>query len=133
MTPNRPYLLRALNDWILDNYMTPHLLVDAEREGVIVPEQFVEKGKIILNLSPVAVKALQISNDLVSFNARFSGKPYHICVPPDAVLAIYAKENGMGMIFTEESADDSKSLQEGPTTKVEPSVSEKKNHLRIIK
>jgi stringent starvation protein B len=73
MTPNRPYLLRALYDWISDNDMTPHILVDADHEGVDVPEQAVQKGKVILNIDRAAVNQLELGNDMVSFNARFSG------------------------------------------------------------
>jgi stringent starvation protein B len=105
MTSSRPYLIRALHEWVLDNDMTPYLLVDATQEGVDVPRQSVQDGKIILNISPQAVQGLVLSNDRVEFNARFGGVSSYISVPVAAVLAIYARENGRGMVFAEEEGD----------------------------
>jgi stringent starvation protein B len=102
MTPNRPYLVRALYEWILDNGMTPHLLVDANRPEALVPEQFVQDGKIVLNISPSAVRALVLGNERVSFNARFGGVAMDVSVPVEAVIGIYARENGRGMLFPDE-------------------------------
>ncbi|MGD2119966.1 MAG: ClpXP protease specificity-enhancing factor [Chromatiales bacterium] len=102
MTSNRPYLIRALYEWLLDNDLTPHLLVDASGDQVVVPGQFVEDGRIVLNINPSAVMNLQLGNDMISFNARFAGKPTDILIPPDAVLGIYARENGRGMLFPDE-------------------------------
>ncbi len=102
MTSSRPYLLRAIYTWIVDNDLTPYLLVDAQAETVEVPRQYVEKGKIVLNIGSNAVQALALENDHVDFNARFSGQPMSVHVPMKAALAIYAKENGQGMIFTDE-------------------------------
>lgn len=100
MTPNRPYLLRALYEWIVENNCTPHLVVFAGAEGVAVPQQHVNKdGQITLNIAPSAVKELFIANEAVSFNARFSGVVNHIFIPCGAVLGIYARENGEGMMF----------------------------------
>ena len=93
MISSRPYLLRAINDWILDNGYTPHLLVDAMAAGVEVPLQYVRDGKIVLNISPNAVRELEISNELVLFNARFGGRLFYIRIPIDSVLAVYAREN----------------------------------------
>ena len=95
MTSNKPYLIRALNEWILDNQMTPFLLVDAN-EGVEVPEQHIKDGKIILNVAPSAVQEITFEDEWIYFSARFSGQPFMINVPINAVLAIYAKENGQG-------------------------------------
>ncbi|WP_303901820.1 ClpXP protease specificity-enhancing factor [Thiohalomonas denitrificans] len=106
MTPSRPYLLRALYEWILDNGMTPYLLIDAEQENVEVPKQFVENGKIVFNVSPSAVRNLELGNDWVLLDARFSGSPMQVNVPIMAVLAIYARENGKGMVFTDEEGGD---------------------------
>lgn len=103
MTSSRPYLIRALYDWIVDNSMTPHLLVNAERDGVEVPEEHVHEGRIVLNINPVAVQGLMLSNNLVEFSARFAGVKRTVRVPPHAVLAIYAKENGQGMAFSDET------------------------------
>jgi len=102
MVPRRPYLIRAMHEWMVDNGETPHLLVDAEREGVEVPGDFVQNGKIILNISPTAVQGLSMANEGIVFNARFGGRPMEIAVPTEAVLAIYARESGQGMLFNEE-------------------------------
>lgn len=99
MTPSRPYLVRALNDWIVDNEMTPYLVIDAGVQGVRVPEDYVTNGQIILNVSPGAVSALSIEDEAIEFSARFGGVPMQVYVPVVAVMAIYAKENGQGMVF----------------------------------
>jgi stringent starvation protein B len=102
MTSNRPYLIRALYEWLLDNGLTPHLLVDAGHKSVVVPQQFVEDGRIVLNINPSAVMNLVMSNEMISFNARFGGRETDVFVPPLAVLGIYARENGRGMLFPDE-------------------------------
>ncbi len=102
MTSNRPYLLRALYEWIAENGMTPHILVNAELTGVQVPTEFVHDGRIILNIAPSAVQGLALGNEQVEFNARFGGVPRSVTVPMFAVLAIYARENGRGMVFPED-------------------------------
>ena len=102
MTSSRPYLIRGLYQWIVDNGVTPYILVDAAVEGVDVPPQYIQDGKIVLNVAPMAINNLILADDVVTFNARFGGKPTDIFVPTEAVLAIYAKENGQGMMFTEE-------------------------------
>ena len=114
MTSHRPYLLRALNDWIADNGMTPHLLVDATRPGVQVPPQAVSDGKVVLNIAERAVARLLIDNDSVSFTARFGGVSHPVVVPIAAVLAIYARETGQGMALPDDpnvSPDDPESPQ----------------------
>lgn len=123
MTSNRPYLVRGLHQWILDNDMTPYLLVDASRPDVVVPEDSVSDGKIVLNISPMAVHDLVLGDDAVRLHARFGGRPSEIHVPMSAVLAIYAKENGRGMIFpadesTSEQAAESPPMPQKPTLKV---------------
>ena len=105
MTSNRPYLVRALYEWLLDNDLTPHLLVDADYESVVVPRQFVEEGRIVLNINPSAVMNLEMTNEMISFNARFGGKETDVFIPPLAVLGIYARENGRGMLFPDELED----------------------------
>jgi stringent starvation protein B len=107
MTSSRPYLLRAIYEWIVDNNMTPYLLVDAMGESVQVPQEHINNGKIILNISPAAVVDLDLGDEALNFNARFSGKPMFVNVPIKSVLAIYSKENGRGMVFTEEHDDGS--------------------------
>ncbi|MEE9326596.1 MAG: ClpXP protease specificity-enhancing factor [Cocleimonas sp.] len=98
-TSNRSYLLNAIYDWVVDNEATPHVLIFADNPQVQVPQQFVEEGKIILNISPTAAKDLLIDKDGLSFSARFSGKPFSIYAPIGAVLALYASENGEGLSF----------------------------------
>ncbi|MEQ5836931.1 ClpXP protease specificity-enhancing factor [Marinobacter sp. R17] len=102
MTASRPYLVRAFNEWILDNNCTPYILVDAGVQGVQVPAEHVANGQIVLNISPSAVKGLMIGNSALEFNARFGGVPMQVSVPMVAVLAIYARENGEGMVFGSE-------------------------------
>ncbi len=97
--PSRPYLLKALYEWVQDNDMTPHIAVDATLQGVQVPEQFVQDGQITLNIAPGAVQGLLIDDQGVSFSARFGGVPMNVYVPIIAVMAIFTRENGMGMGF----------------------------------
>ena len=102
MTSNRPYLLRALYEWIADNGLTPHVLIDADFDGVDVPDQAIQQGKIVLNIATGATENLKLENETIFFKARFSGKPYQITVPMGAVVAIYARENGQGMMFAQD-------------------------------
>jgi len=100
----RPYLLRAMLDWMVDCGYTPHLIVDAGSDAVQVPRQFVKEGKIVLNISASATQNFQIGAQAVEFNARFGGVGHRIHVPVDHVLGIYARETGQGMVFTDEAA-----------------------------
>lgn len=106
MKPRRPYLVRAYYDWLLDNNLTPHLVVDAMLPGVQVPMDFVRDGQIVLNIAPRAVGNLELGNDAIRFNARFGGIPQQVDVPMAAVLALYARENGAGTLFEPEVAYD---------------------------
>ncbi|MCF6434884.1 ClpXP protease specificity-enhancing factor [Pseudoalteromonas sp. MMG022] len=139
MTPNRPYLLRAFFDWIVDNECTPHLVVNAEYPAVQVPTQFVQDGQIVLNISPTAVTQFAMDNHQLSFNARFGGQPMQVYVPIAAVLAIYARENGEGTVFTQEEfpAEDEVLTPEPVESETESAKSEtskkKGSHLRVIK
>lgn len=103
MKSSRPYLVRALYEWIVDNDCTPHLLVNAEYPAVQVPKGFASDGQIVLNVSPSAVRHLHMDNEAVSFEGRFGGVAHTLYVPAAAVLAIYARENGQGMVFDLES------------------------------
>ncbi|MFP4279892.1 MAG: ClpXP protease specificity-enhancing factor [Halochromatium sp.] len=107
MTSNRPYLIRALYEWIADNGMTPHLLVDAERPDVVVPRDYVVDGRIVLNVAATAVQSLVLGNEAILFSARFGGRPFPVELPIAAVVGIYARENGQGMLFAEEDGADS--------------------------
>lgn len=123
MTSSRPYLVRALYEWIVDNGNTPYLLVNASYEGVVVPQQYIQDGKIVLNIAASAVQNLELGNELVGFNARFSGKAMQVHVPIGAVLAIYAMENGKGMVFAEEGETEPTPPQEPqPDKPVRPSL-----------
>lgn len=113
---NKPYLLRAVYEWIVDNNATPHIALFAENPDVLVPEQFVEDGKIILNISPTAAEGLLIDNESLSFSARFGGKPFNIYAPISAVLALYASENGEGLSFDLEPFDDTPPEDPPPAT-----------------
>ncbi|PPD42867.1 MAG: ClpXP protease specificity-enhancing factor [Methylobacter sp.] len=127
MTPLKPYLIRSIYEWIIDNNLTPHLLVDALHNDAVLPQQFVNDGKIVLNIRPQAIEALSLGNEEIHFNARFSGKPMHIIVPIAAVLAIYAKENNKGMGFDQEEYQDAGG--EPPPEKKPPT----RPNLRIVK
>lgn len=105
MTSSVPYLLRAIYDWILDNQCTPYLIVDALHQETSVPQEHVKDGQIVLNISPQAIRDLQIENDSVQFSGRFAGIPHEIYAPIAAVLGIIAKENNEGMWFSR-SEDD---------------------------
>ena len=126
MTSNRPYLIRALYEWLVDNNLTPHLLVEAGADDVVVPTQFVEDGKIVLNIGPSAVRYLELGNDGIHFEARFGGSPMQVAFPPKAVLGIYARENGRGMLFPEDQAEATGAAPddepEPPTPPVRPSL-----------
>lgn len=100
----RPYLLRAMHEWISDSMQTPHIVVDATFPNVEVPRQYVQGGKIILNVSNHATSGLSLGNDVVRFRARFGPSTYEVSVPVGAILGIYARETGQGMIFSEADA-----------------------------
>ncbi len=119
MKPSRPYIVKALYEWLLDSDLTPHLLVDATQENVTVPHQFVEDGQIVMNINPSAVRDFYMDDQAVSFNARFSGQPMDVYIPMKAMLAIYARENGQGMGFGGEPGVEA--YLETELTEVEPS------------
>lgn len=107
MTSSRPYLIRALHEWIVDNDMTPYVLVDCRLSEVQVPTEHINDERIVLNVSPGATQHLMLGNEQVSFSARFGGRGRNVVFPVQAVLAIYARENGRGMVFSTDSGDDS--------------------------
>ena len=127
MTPNRPYLIRAIWQWITDNGLTPYILVDAGAKQVQVPKQFVEDGRIVLNISASAVLDLNMDNEFVSFNARFSGAAMDVFVPVSSVLGIYARENGQGMLFPENEAEPT------PPEPEEPEPTSPRPSLKLVK
>jgi stringent starvation protein B len=131
LNSSRPYLLRALYEWIVDNGCTPHIIVDATQPGVDVPEQYVKDGQIVLNLSPSAVIELQLADDSVSFNGRFGGRPTDVFIPIGAVLGVYARENGQGMAF--EPEDDTGPEPEDGGTAPTPLRRGGKPALKVVK
>ena len=124
MSSRRPYLLRAMHEWMTDNQQTPHIVVDANQESVEVPQQYVQDGKIVLNVSFNATQGLMLGNDRVEFNARFGGQTFHVVVPVIALLGIYARETGQGMIF---GAEDAPPSDTPPSPDVPPSGSNNAN------
>ena len=128
ISSKRPYLLRAMHEWMSDNGLTPHIVVDARREGVAVPAQHVDNGKIILNVSYEATEGLDLGNDRLAFSARFGGVSQVVTVPTDAVLGIYARESGEGMIFAEEDAAQAASEPDDGGDDGPP-----RGHLKVVK
>ena len=114
MNSSRPYLVRALYEWIVDNDCTPHLLVNAEYPDVRVPAGSANDGQIVLNVSPGAVRNLHMDNEAVGFEGRFGGVPHSLYIPTGAMLAIYARENGQGMVFELEPPVDDEEVAAGP-------------------
>ena len=132
MSSNRPYLLRALYEWIGDNDMTPHLLVDATRDGVQVPSSTIKDGRVVLNIAARAVAQLDLGNREVRFKARFGGVSQSVVVPLAAILAIYAQETGQGMMLPEDGAT---MPEESADNAPEPPGDGPKRggHLRVVK
>jgi stringent starvation protein B len=116
VTSKRPYLIRAMHEWMTDNNLTPFIVIDAAAEGVSIPEQYVSDGRVILNVSYSATQDLTVGEDLMSFETRFEGRSRHLDMPTAAILGIYAQESGQGMIFTEEELvpDGDESADAGP-------------------
>ena len=149
----KPYLIRAIYEWAMENGFTPQILVDAQVSGVDVPEGYVNEGKIVLNIQNQAVQHLELGNELISFSARFGGVPVHLAVPVDAVLAIYTRENGDGLSFVskdpnvetegEESQEESReeSREESPESDsgddggpdTDGSGPKRGSHLKLVK
>lgn len=127
LSSTKPYFIRAMYEWMLENCLTPHLIVNAQTGGVEVPTQYVEDGKIVLNIAPSAARDLHVGNECLSFKARFRGTALDIRVPVQAVEAIYAKETNSGMAFP--SYD---TLLHDPTEPPGPKRS-KKPQLKVIK
>jgi stringent starvation protein B len=149
MTSNKPYLIRAFYEWIVDNNLTPYLVVNASVQGCKVPTQHIQNGQIVLNILPSAVGNMLMGNDVITFNARFGGKPFALTVPVKAVLAIYARENGAGTMFDAEDdededvqqlatvsdSDDVEDTEQTPPDDepTDPNQGKKVSHLRVVK
>jgi stringent starvation protein B len=126
LSNQRPYLLRAMHEWMTDNALTPHIVVDAMYEGIELPQEHVRDNKLVLNVSYAATRALVIGNQAVTFEARFNGVPRPLYVPVDAVLGIYARENGQGMVFSEGAGPEPPPDDKGPKEDKRPA-------LRVVK
>lgn len=137
MNSSRPYLVRALYEWIVDNNCTPHILVNADYAGVKVPAGFAKDGQIVLNISPSAVRYLQMENAAVSFEGRFGGVPQSLYIPIQALMAIYARENGQGMVFEvdgeDEGEEDNGPQDDGPSGGCEPPRPAGRPSLKVVK
>ncbi|MGV6859231.1 MAG: ClpXP protease specificity-enhancing factor [bacterium] len=138
MSSSRPYLVRAIYQWIVDNGVTPHLLVAADYPGTVVPREFVEESRIVLNIHPNAVRDLHMGDDFIMFSGRFAGSPMDLEIPVPAVMALYAKENGQGMVFEDNlpepeppSSDDKGSDDRGQTPDSEKKAG--RPSLRLVK
>jgi len=143
-TSSRPYLLRAIYEWLLDNNLTPHIVIAADMPGVEVPSSHIEKGQLVLNISPDACRDLLLGDEELTFSARFGGVPKQIRLPVDAVMAIYARENSLGMVFGQEprldalipgatevaEADPEKTSE---TKSAKKPANKKASHLRVVK
>jgi stringent starvation protein B len=138
MLSNKPYLIRAFYEWIVDSKSTPLLVVDATMPRCNVPQEYVENGEIILNISPDAIRDLKVGRQLVEFKASFSGIAHLISVPVKAVLAVYAEENGQGMFFDIENEEDTENEVESATAlppetgTSNPAQDKRKSHLTLV-
>jgi stringent starvation protein B len=133
MTTHRPYMLRALNEWIIDNGCTPYILVNALFPGVQVPLEYVKDGQIVLNISPLAVRALSMNNKAVQFQGRFGGMPTDVYIPCSAILGIYAKENGQGMIFETDDPIPEPPSGDGEASQLANKPRSRRPSLRVVK
>lgn len=127
-TKQRPYLIRAMHEWMIDNDLTPHLVADVSSEGIDVPMEHVQDGKIILNVSYSATRALSLGNEEIAFETRFGGKARRLTVPVAAVLGIYARETGQGMVFSDEEPEP----PDSPDSPSDPDPSSRPN-LKVVK
>ncbi len=132
LTPQRPFLLRAYYDWLVENDLTPHLVVDATLPGVRVPTEFVRDGQIVLNIAPRAVGNLDLGKETISFNARFSGRPHSVVVPMYAAMAVYARENGAGTMFEPEAAYAIQEEEHGFAASIDESEAESAPELSMV-
>jgi len=133
MTPRRPYFIRAMYEWICDNNFTPYIAVNADLPYVSVPKDYVKDGRIVFDISFNATDKLRTGNDAIEFNARFSGKVFHIYIPINAVLAIFAQENNLGMAFTAEDIENYQLPQSSDAQKDFSSIKKSPIHLTLVK
>ena len=140
MTSNKPYLIRALYEWLVDNDATPYIMVDTTQSGVMIPPGIDHDGQVVLNIAMRAVQGLDLANGQITFSARFSGATHHLYIPMRAVMAIYSKEDGEGMMFAEDSTESVEQPADVPASAVDAPVPELKSEdkagkpgLKIVK
>lgn len=133
MTSSRPYLIRAIYEWLVDNAQTPYLLVDAQDESVRVPQEYVQDGRIVLNVAPSAVVGLDLGNEYVTFSARFAGTPQDVWVPVNRVLALYSRDNGQGMMFSDDEDPEPPSTGGGGEQAPKPVGGARRPSLKVVK
>ena len=141
MKSNRPYLLKAFYEWIVDSDCTPYIAVEAHYPGVEVPQQFVTDGQIVLNIAPRAVNKFEMADTYLQLSTRFGGIPMDLHIPMGAIIGIYAHENGQGMVFELEDPQDDPPSPKGPimvpsgkkTPQKKTSQSKTKPSLRVVK
>lgn len=133
VSSRRPYLLRAMHEWMTDNDQTPHLIVDASKEGVQVPNEYVKDGKIVLNVSHAAIRDLHLGNDGIEFEARFGGRSLRISLPMQAVMGIYARETGEGMLFSGEEEGEPGPGGDAPGGAGDAQGGGRRGHLKVVK
>jgi len=124
MTSNKPYLIRALYEWLVDNNATPYIMVDSTVAGVMIPPGIDNDGQVVLNIAMRAVQGLDLANDHITFSARFSGATHHLYIPINAVMAIYSKEDGEGMMFAQETSTAGEGVSENGDASESPAVLE---------
>ena len=132
MTPSKPYLIRGLYQWLLDNQVTPYILADTSSDEVMIPRGIATDGKVVLNLSPSAIQNLEMTNDYISFSARFNGVAQDVYCPMESILAIYARENGEGMMFNSEP-DQSQETDDPAADATSKSKKPNPSGLKIVK
>jgi len=138
MTSNKPYLIRALYEWLADNDATPFLLVDTTRNEVAIPPGIDKDGQVVLNIAMSAVKGLEMTNTHISFSARFGGVSHNIYIPVEAVMAIYSREDGAGMMFAEgadddtQGTDDDQAEQSTEADEAAPKSANKRPSLKLV-
>jgi stringent starvation protein B len=132
---SRPYLVRAIHEWIVDSGLTPHLLVDADQPGLEVPPSSIQEGRVVLNVSPTAVRDLLIDAEMVTFVARFGGVSQAVTVPMPAIEAVYARENGRGMMFPVDEDDENGSQEQGDADSGDGEKRDRKSkpNLKVVK
>jgi len=140
-TSNKPYLFRAIYEWLLDNNATPYILVDTTKSHVEVPQEHIKDNQIVLNVNPSAIQNWHVDNQAISFSARFSGKARNLYVPMNALMAVYAQENGLGMAFPPQDEDDEVGVDLDKSTQIEEASDssgddlppKKGSHLKVVK